>query len=145
VQSSELRGLIGDLHVAEQAVDLDLDLGTVAGSGLGRPPRRLNPPTRTRLPAGTRSTRSPATPTKVACAGSTAYLGPGGAGVADAIAGLGWNDVDPLTWDGGPLATGLLLLGLVGGLLRSLRIWGSAAGAGRDRTRSISALGAVIS
>jgi hypothetical protein len=42
--------------------------------------------------------------------------------VAEAIASLGWNNVDPLTWAGGPLATGLLLLGLVGGLLRSLRV-----------------------
>jgi hypothetical protein len=46
--------------------------------------------------------------------------------VAEAIAGLGWNDVDPLTWAGGPLATGLLLLGLAGGLLRSLRVWEAA-------------------
>jgi hypothetical protein len=46
--------------------------------------------------------------------------------MADAIAGLGWSNVDPLTWAGGPLATGLLLLGLVGGLLRSLRVWEAA-------------------
>ena len=37
VQILELGGLIGDLHVAEQAVDLDLDLGTVAGSDLDLP------------------------------------------------------------------------------------------------------------
>jgi RNA polymerase sigma-70 factor (ECF subfamily) len=46
--------------------------------------------------------------------------------VAEAIAGLGWSDVDPLTWAGGPLATGLLLLGVAGGLLRSLRVWEAA-------------------
>jgi hypothetical protein len=46
--------------------------------------------------------------------------------VAEATAGLGWNDVAPLTWAGGPLATGLLLLGLAGGLLRSLRVWEAA-------------------
>jgi hypothetical protein len=46
--------------------------------------------------------------------------------VAEAIASLGWNNVDPLTWAGGPLATGLLLLGLVGGLLHSLRVWEAA-------------------
>jgi hypothetical protein len=62
-------------------------------------------------------------PLAVACAGSAACLGPEGAGVAEAIAGLGWSDVDPLTWAGGPLATGLLLLGVAGGLLRSLRVW----------------------
>jgi hypothetical protein len=63
-------------------------------------------------------------PLAVACAGSAACLAPEGAGVADAIAGLGWNNVDPLTWAGGPLATGLLLLlGLAGGLLRTLRVW----------------------
>jgi hypothetical protein len=65
-------------------------------------------------------------PLAVACAGSAACLAPEGAGVADAIAGLGWNDVDPLTWAGGPLATGLLLLGIAGGLLRSLRVWEAA-------------------
>jgi hypothetical protein len=65
-------------------------------------------------------------PLAVACAGSPACLSPEGASVADAIAGLGWNNVDPLTWAGGPLATGLLLLGLVGGLLRSLRVWEAA-------------------
>jgi hypothetical protein len=65
-------------------------------------------------------------PLAVACAGSAACLAPEGAGVAAAIAGLGWNDVAPLTWAGGPLATGLLLLGLVGGLLRSLRVWEAA-------------------
>jgi hypothetical protein len=62
-------------------------------------------------------------PLAVACAQSPACLGPEGASVAEAIAGLGWNNVDPLTWAGGPLATGLLLLGLAGGLLRSLRVW----------------------
>jgi len=63
-------------------------------------------------------------PLAVACAGSAACLAPEGAGLADAIAGLGWNNVDPLTWAGGPLATGLLLLlGLAGGLLRTLRVW----------------------
>jgi hypothetical protein len=65
-------------------------------------------------------------PLAVACAGAAACLAPEGASVADAIAGLGWNDVDPLTWAGGPLATGLLLLGLAGGLLRSLRLWEAA-------------------
>jgi hypothetical protein len=65
-------------------------------------------------------------PLAVACAGSAACLAPEGAGVAEAIAGLGWSDVDPLTWAGGPLATGLLLLGLAGGLLRSLRVWEAA-------------------
>jgi hypothetical protein len=65
-------------------------------------------------------------PLAVACAGSGACLAPEGAGVAEAIAGLGWNNVDPLTWAGGPLATGLLLLGLVGGLLGSLRVWEAA-------------------
>jgi hypothetical protein len=62
-------------------------------------------------------------PLAVACAQSSACLSPEGAGVAEAIAGLGWSDVDPLTWAGGPLATGLLLLGLAGGLLRLLRVW----------------------
>jgi hypothetical protein len=33
----------------------------------------------------------------VACAGSAACQAPEGAGVADTIAGLGWNDVDLLT------------------------------------------------
>jgi hypothetical protein len=65
-------------------------------------------------------------PLAVACAQSPACLGPEGAGVAEAIASLGWSNVDPLTWAGGPLATGLLLLGLVGGLLRSLRVWEAA-------------------
>ena len=65
-------------------------------------------------------------PLAVACAGSAACLGPEGAGVAEAIAGLGWSDVDPLPWAGGPLATGLLLLGVAGGLLRSLRVWEAA-------------------
>jgi hypothetical protein len=65
-------------------------------------------------------------PLAVACAQSPPCLGPEGAGVADAIARLGWNNVDPLTWAGGPLATGLLLLGLVGGLLRTLRVWEAA-------------------
>jgi hypothetical protein len=65
-------------------------------------------------------------PLAVACAGAAACLAPEGAGVADAIASLGWSNVDPLTWAGGPLATGLLLLGLAGGLLRSLRIWEAA-------------------
>jgi hypothetical protein len=65
-------------------------------------------------------------PLAVACAASGACLAPEGAGVAEAVAGLGWNDVDPLTWAGGPLATGLLLLGLAGGLLRSLRLWEAA-------------------
>jgi hypothetical protein len=65
-------------------------------------------------------------PLAVACAGSGACLAPEGAGVAEAIAGLGWNNVDPLTWAGGPLATGLLLLGLAGGLLRTLRVWEAA-------------------
>jgi hypothetical protein len=65
-------------------------------------------------------------PLAVACAQSPACLGPEGAGVAEAIAGLGWSNVDPLTWAGGPLATGLLLLGLVGGLLRTLRVWEAA-------------------
>ena len=65
-------------------------------------------------------------PLAVACAGSGACLAPEGAGVAGAIARLGWNNVDPLTWAGGPLATGLLLLGLVGGLLGSLRVWEAA-------------------
>jgi hypothetical protein len=65
-------------------------------------------------------------PLAVACAQSPACLAPEGAGVAEAIAGLGWNNVDPLTWAGGPLATGLLLLGLVGGLLRTLRVWEAA-------------------
>ena len=46
--------------------------------------------------------------------------------VAEAIAALGWRNVDPLTWAGGPLATGLLLLGLAGGLLRTLRVWEAA-------------------
>jgi hypothetical protein len=62
-------------------------------------------------------------PLAVACAQSPACLSPEGASVAEAIAALGWNDVDPLTWAGGPLATGLLLLGLAGGLLRTLRVW----------------------
>jgi hypothetical protein len=62
-------------------------------------------------------------PLAVACAHSPACLSPGSASVAGAIASLGWSNVDPLTWAGGPLATGLLLLGLVGGLLRSLRVW----------------------
>jgi hypothetical protein len=65
-------------------------------------------------------------PLPVACAQLPVCLSPEGAPLADAIAGLGWNDVDPLTWAGGPLATGLLLLGLVGGLLRSLRVWEAA-------------------
>jgi hypothetical protein len=65
-------------------------------------------------------------PLAVACAGSAACLAPEGAGVAEAIASLGWSNVDPLTWAGGPLATGLLLLGLVGGLLRTLRVWEAA-------------------
>jgi hypothetical protein len=65
-------------------------------------------------------------PLAVACAGSAACLAPEGAGVAEAISGLGWNNVDPLTWAGGPLATGLLLLGLAGGLLRTLRVWEAA-------------------
>ena len=62
-------------------------------------------------------------PLAVACAQSPACLGPEGAEVAEAVAALGWRNVDPLTWAGGPLATGLLLLGLAGGLLRSLRVW----------------------
>jgi hypothetical protein len=62
-------------------------------------------------------------PLAVACAQSPACLSPGGAGVAEAIASLGWSNVDPLTWAGGPLATGLLLLGLAGGLLCTLRVW----------------------
>jgi hypothetical protein len=65
-------------------------------------------------------------PLAVACAQSPACLAPEGAAVAEAIAGLGWSDVDPLTWAGGPLATGLLLLGVAGGLLRSLRVWEAA-------------------
>jgi hypothetical protein len=65
-------------------------------------------------------------PLAVACAQSPACLSPESASVAQAIAGLGWSNVDPLTWAGGPLATGLLLLGLVGGLLRSLRVWEAA-------------------
>jgi hypothetical protein len=65
-------------------------------------------------------------PLATACAQSPACLSTEGAGVAEAIASLGWSNVDPLTWAGGPLATGLLLLGLVGGLLRSLRVWESA-------------------
>jgi hypothetical protein len=65
-------------------------------------------------------------PLAVARASSAACLAPERAGVAEAIAGLGWSNVDPLTWAGGPLATGLLLLGLVGGLLRTLRIWEAA-------------------
>jgi hypothetical protein len=65
-------------------------------------------------------------PLATACAQSPACLSPDNASVADAIAGLGWSNVDPLTWAGGPLATGLLLLGLVGGLLRSLRVWEAA-------------------
>ena len=65
-------------------------------------------------------------PLAVACAGSAACLAPEGAGVAEAIAALGWSNVDPLTWAGGPLATGLLLLGLAGGLLRTLRVWEAA-------------------
>jgi hypothetical protein len=65
-------------------------------------------------------------PLAVACAQSPACLAPEGAGAAAAIAGLGWNNVDPLTWAGGPLATGLLLLGLVGGLARTLRLWEAA-------------------
>jgi hypothetical protein len=65
-------------------------------------------------------------------AGTGGHPGPSGTTqdqirlVAEAIAGLGWSKVDPLTWAGGPLATGLLLLGLVGGLLRSLRVWEAA-------------------
>jgi hypothetical protein len=65
-------------------------------------------------------------PLAVACAQSPACLSPEGVGVAEAIAALGWSDVDPLTWAGGPLATGLLLLGLAGGLLRTLRVWEAA-------------------
>jgi hypothetical protein len=65
-------------------------------------------------------------PLAVVCAQSPACLGPEGAVVAAAIASLGWSNVDPLTWAGGPLATGLLLLGLVGGLVRSLRVWEAA-------------------
>ena len=65
-------------------------------------------------------------PLAVACAQSRACLSPESASVAEAIAGLGWSNVDPLTWAGGPLATGLLLLGLAGGLLRSLRVWEAA-------------------
>jgi hypothetical protein len=65
-------------------------------------------------------------PLAVARASSAACLAPERAGAAEAIAGLGWSNVDPLTWAGGPLATGLLLLGLVGGLLRTLRIWEAA-------------------
>jgi hypothetical protein len=65
-------------------------------------------------------------PLATACAQSPACLSPEGAGVAEAIASLGWRNVDPLTWAGGLLATGLLLLGLVGGLLRSLRVWEAA-------------------
>jgi hypothetical protein len=65
-------------------------------------------------------------PLAVACAGSAACLAPESAGVAEAIASLGWRNVDPLTWGGGPLATGLLLLGLAGGLLRTLRVWEAA-------------------
>jgi hypothetical protein len=65
-------------------------------------------------------------PLAMACARSPACLSPEGAGVAEAVASLGWSNVDPLTWAGGPLATGLLLLGLVGGLLRSLRVWEAA-------------------
>jgi hypothetical protein len=65
-------------------------------------------------------------PLAVACAQSPACLSPEGVGVAEAIAALGWSDVDPLTCAGGPLATGLLLLGLAGGLLRTLRVWEAA-------------------
>jgi hypothetical protein len=65
-------------------------------------------------------------PLAVACGESPACLSPDGVGVAEAITGLGWRNVDPLTWAGGPLATGLLLLGLAGGLLRSLRVWEAA-------------------
>lgn len=35
-------------------------------------------------------------PLAVACAGSAACLAPEGAGVAEAIASLGWSNVDPL-------------------------------------------------
>jgi hypothetical protein len=65
-------------------------------------------------------------PLAVACAQSPPCLGPEGAGVGEAIARLGWRNVDPLTWAGGPLATGLLLLGIAGGLLRTLRVWEAA-------------------
>jgi hypothetical protein len=65
-------------------------------------------------------------PLATACAQSPACLSPEGAGVAEAIAALGWRNVDPLTWAGGPLATGLLLLALAGGLLRTLRVWEAA-------------------
>jgi hypothetical protein len=65
-------------------------------------------------------------PLATACTQSPACLAPEGAGVAEAIAALGWRNVDPLTWAGGPLATGLLLLGLAGGLLRTLRVWEAA-------------------
>jgi hypothetical protein len=65
-------------------------------------------------------------PLATACEQSPACLASEGAGVAEALAALGWRNVDPLTWAGGPLATGLLLLGLAGGLLRTL-------GSGRRR------------
>jgi hypothetical protein len=45
VQFLGLRGLIGDLHVAEQAVGPDLDLGTVAGSDLDLPVAQEAEPT----------------------------------------------------------------------------------------------------
>ena len=65
-------------------------------------------------------------PLAEACAQSPACLSPDNASVAEAIAALGWRNVDPLTWAGGPLATGLLLLGAAGGLLRTLRVWEAA-------------------
>jgi hypothetical protein len=65
-------------------------------------------------------------PLAAACAQAAACQGPAGTQIAEAVAGLGWNDVSPLIWAGGPLAVGLLLLGIVGGLLRSLRIWEAA-------------------
>jgi hypothetical protein len=71
-------------------------------------------------------------PLALACAGSAACLSPEGAGVAEAIACLGWRNVDPLTWAGGPLATGLLLLGLWPAAFAA-HVGGGAAGAGRDR------------
>jgi hypothetical protein len=40
-------------------------------------------------------------PLATACAQSPACLSPGGTDVAEAIAGLGWRNVDPLTWAGG--------------------------------------------
>jgi hypothetical protein len=52
--------VVGDLHVAEQAPDLELDLAAVTrGTAIRQSPGRLNALSRARLPDGTLTTRSP--------------------------------------------------------------------------------------